>query len=169
MNDDQVCSKLLRTYQRLLKKRIFIVTATEVNLAKLKYLKKSLAFSQMAYAEMTYYQEHIQKIVNIFMDVLIAFISQNEPENINPLNYIIDRWQSIYNYWINSNRQSALDDDWVVSTINQPSGKQPQNMRLVYKMFVLCKVIRTEVCHLPKENLSNLPQFNTIFARLRKI
>ena len=80
----------------------------------------------MAYAEMTYYQENIQKIVNVFMDVLVAFISHNEPEIINPINNINDRWESTYKiYLINSNRHSALDDDWVLTIMSQQSGKQP--------------------------------------------
>ena len=101
------------------------------------------------------------------MDVLVTFIIKNEPEITNPIKFINDRWQSTYHYWINANRNTALDEDWVITTISQPVANQPQNMKLVYKMFIFCNVIKTEVCHLPKENHSKLPQYNTIFARLK--
>ena len=147
-------------------KRIFVVTATKVNMEKLKYLKRSLTSPQTAHEEMIYYQEHIHKIINTLMDVLVTFIFENELNITDTQKFINDRWPSTYQYWINSNQNTALDYDWVLATMRLPTDQRPRNMKHIYKMFVLCNVIRSEVCHLPKENHFNLPQFKSMFAQL---
>lgn len=168
---DCTCSKIVNkiylTYKRLLNKQDFTKIAVSVERAKLKYLKNTLSSSRMATEEENYYHQYFNKIVNILMDSLTMFIQTHESDRCNALRFINDRWQSLYEYWINDNKNTALDDQWIISIIKQPPSKQPSNFKVMYKMFVLCCVIRTEVLHYTKLNYDYLPQFLELYSQLK--
>ena len=102
------------------------------------------------------------------MDVLVVFIKEYEPENVNPLKVINERWQNLNDYWINSNKNTALDTQWVISNLELPVAKQPENFRIIYKMFVLLCLIRAEVLMYPNQNFANLPRFSSLYMQFLK-
>jgi hypothetical protein len=157
-----------RAYQLLLTKRCFMKVSIAVQSAKLKYLKKSVCTSKFAVLENEYYENHVHTMINVFMDVLTAFVGENQTEEKDPTKFINDRWQSLYEYWINSNRNTSLDTQWILTNVGT-SNKHPENFKMIYKMFVLCCVIRWETLRVPKQNFSHLPQFSTLYAQILSI
>ncbi len=151
------------TYKTLLKKRSFMKEAAVVNATKLKCLNKAVSSSKLPEEETVYYNEFFNTIVNAFMDVTISFVTRNQHEAKTPLKYINEQWHSIYEYWMNSNKNTALDEDWVISTIKQPSSKQPNNIKLIFKMFVLRCVIEFSVLSLPRKLYPSVPMFSSLF------
>lgn len=171
MNDEtkNMCFQVYTTYNnKLLKINEFAKVSAKVNSSKHKYLKKSVTNKQTALEEENYYSEHINTIINVLMDVLVVFISEYEPENVNPLKVINEKWQNLNDYWINSNRNTALDSQWVISNLELPVAKQPGNFKTVYKAFVLICVIRAEVLLYPNQNFSNLPRFTSLYMQIQK-
>lgn len=175
LNDDTTNMYLYVIYttyaNKLLKINEFAKVAAKVNSAKHKYLKKSLKFvthKEIAIEEENYYSERIHTIINVFMDVLVVFIKEYEPENVNPLKVINERWQNLNDYWINSNKNTALDTQWVISNLELPVAKQPENFRIIYKMFVLLCLIRAEVLMYPNQNFANLPRFSSMYMQFLK-
>lgn len=159
---NKICTRVYQSYKKLLNKRNFSVVATKAAANKLVYLKNSLASSKLANDERDYYYLHVHTMINVLMDALTLFVA--ESESTKPLKYINDNWPSLNEYWSNANRNTSLDDEWILSTIE--SSKQPRNFKLVYKMFVLCCVIRSQVLGQPcPPPYSHLPQFSSLYSR----
>lgn len=161
--------RVYRTYQTLLKKRSFMKVAALVNTTKMKYLKHSMSTSKLALKEKEYYESHLHTIVNVLVDSLLAFVSVNETDAQDPEKFFSDRWQSLHEYWINSNKNCSLDIPWIVSSFETSSSRHPENFKLVYKMFVLCCVVRWELLRLPRQNFSHLPQFTSLYSQINNI
>lgn len=163
---DKICTRVYRVYKQLLNKRNFSVVAARVGGQKLIYFKRSLASNKMAHEERDYYYQHVHTMINVFMDALHSFVKEYESSSTKPSKYVNDNWPSLNEYWHNANRNTSLDDQWILATIDLASSKQPRNFKLVYKMFVLCCAIRREVFgQACPASYSQLPQFSSLYSR----
>lgn len=160
--------QVYKTYQILLSKRCFMKMSIAVHSAKLKYLKNAVSDSKLASLEIAYYENQIHTMINVFVDVLLAFVGENDTEGNDPTRFINEQWQSLNEYWINSNKNTSLDTQWIMSIID-PSAKKPENFKMIYKMFILCCAIRWEILHVPKKNYSKLPYFSSLYTNIINI
>ena len=159
--------QVYKTYKILLNKRPFVKVAAEVNDAKWKYFKKCTS-AKMGVAERDYFLQYIITILNTLMDVLVVLIQENNSEDKNSLNFINNRWCNLYDLWINSNKETALDDKWIISLWDQSIAKHPKNFKLIYKMFVLTTVIKAEVLRLSLQDYDSLPQYSSLFNQYKR-
>lgn len=165
-SDSNIIIKVYTAYKQLLKKRNFIKAASNMNGAKLRYLNGILSVSKSAKDERVYYDKYINKIVNLLVDSLAYFVKCNETETTDPIKYVCEHWPSLHEYWINGNKNTSLDTEWVLSLIEQR--KQPlSETKVILKMFVFCCVIRTEVLQLPKPSFPSIPMFDAIYSQAK--
>ena len=158
--------QVYKTYKILLNKRPFVKVAAEVNDAKWKYFKKCTS-AKMGDAERDYFLQNITTIINTLMDVLVVLIQDSNTEEKNTLNFINNRWCNLYDLWQNSNKETALDDKWILSQWDQPAAKHPANFKLIYKMFVLTNAIKTEVLGLTLSDYTSLPHYCSLLNQCK--
>ncbi len=152
--------------QTLLKNRNFSLVASRVAANKLIYFKKSLASSKLANDERDYYYQYVHTMINVFMDALTLFIDESAETTKSPLKFVNDNWPSLNEYWQNTNRNSSLDDQCILSMMESSSSqKKPRNLKLVYNIFVLCCVIRCQVLGQQcPANYAKSPQFSSLYS-----
>lgn len=162
--NNKISNRVYLTYNSLLEGREFSKTAVTVNLGKIKFLKN---WTKPSGEEKAYFDCIFHKIINVFMDVLLAFVLLKEPGQIKPIRFATEKWPSLVEYWMNSNRNTALDDSYIIKTANLPVTKQPKDFKLEFRMFVLRCVILSELLHFSIPNYSSLSQFNVLYNQCR--
>jgi len=162
-NSNKICFNVYKTYKRLLENRCFTNEVLNTNALKLKYFKTSLSPPPQKDEERDYFYKTFLNITNVLMQTLVRFVHSNESTDIMQLNFISNKWPSLNEYWRNSNKNTAFDDDWIRSLLKQPAPERPSFFKLVYKMFVLSWVIRHEVLGLKLPSYSTLPQFKQLY------
>ena len=160
---NKICFHIYTTYKSLLSNRLFMNEVLNVNSHTLKYFKLCVSQSQKSDEERDYFFEKFLNVTNLLMLPLLNFIRNCEPTDTVPLTFVSDNWPSLNEYWYNTNRNSAFDEDWIRSLMKLSAPARPLNFKLVYKMFVLSWVIRHEILGQKLPNYSTLPQFKQIY------
>lgn len=123
----------------------------------------------MAAAERDYFIENVHTCINMLVDVLIVLIQESSVEDVNSIQFINKRWCNLYDLWMNSNVETALDDQWITSMFDVTVSKQqPVNFKLVYKMFVLSNIIKAEILGLKLPSYASLPQYSYLYTQFKR-